>query len=115
MKIYQAKNVVGQLFNGPGHSIFNMEVADLEKVKNQIIEKEKACEIKFGQQISTNEPNIVQYPNGGWWWFCLAFSHEIHEKQKLNFWPKGKSVLEIKRWKKILWMKIGKGLFKENV
>ena len=44
-----AKNVVGQHFNEPGHSIFNMEVAALEKVFDrgkQIIEKRESMWIE---------------------------------------------------------------------
>ena len=42
------KNVVGQHFNGPGHSIFNMEVAAIEKVKGkQTIEKRESMWIEY--------------------------------------------------------------------
>ena len=45
-----AKKVVGQHFNGPGHSISNMEVAAIEKVferGTQIIEKRESMWIEF--------------------------------------------------------------------
>ena len=44
------KKVVGQHFNEPGHSIFNMEVAALEKVFDrgkQIIEKRESMWIEI--------------------------------------------------------------------
>ena len=34
-----AKKVVGQHFNEPGHSIFNMEVAAIEKVFDRALQK----------------------------------------------------------------------------
>jgi hypothetical protein len=44
-----SKKVVGQHFNGPGHSIFNMEVAAIEKVfaqGKQTIEKRESMWIE---------------------------------------------------------------------
>ena len=46
----QAKKVVGQHFNGPGHSIFNMEVAAIEQVfskDKQTIEKRESMWIEY--------------------------------------------------------------------